>query len=385
MTRVRNPIYLDYNATTPMLPQVVDTMLPYLKTHFGNPSSGHEYGWRALDAVERARNQVAELIGASSEEIVFTSGGTEANNMAIRGVVAAATVADRGHVVTTVIEHPATVEPLRYLENQGHEVSWVAVDGTGRVSADELAACIRKDTALVSVMHSNNEVGTLQPVAEIARAAHEGGAVMHTDAAQSLGKVEVIVDRLGVDLLSVAGHKLYAPKGIGALYVRSGAELAPVLRGAGQERGRRPGTENVAFIAGLGQACEIARTTLEAESGRVRALRNELHQRLKAGIPGLALNGHPEERLPNTLNVRFPNVTGNAILGEALSVAASTGAACHEDVEEPSAVILAMGVEPAAALGSVRLTLGRGTTPDHVAEAAGALVGAWKKLAGVAG
>jgi cysteine desulfurase len=382
MTRVRDPIYLDYNATTPMLEQVVDAMLPYLKTHFGNPSSGHEYGWRALDAVERARSQVAELIGASSEEVVFTSGGTEANNMAIRGVVTAAAVADRRHVVTTVIEHPATVEPLRHLEDRGHEISWVEVDRTGRVNAEAVSACIRNDTALVTVMHANNEVGTLQPITDIARAAHERGAVMHTDAAQSLGKVEVAVDRLGVDLLSLAGHKLYAPKGIGALYIRSGVEVAPVLRGAGQERGRRPGTENVAFIVGLGQACEIALATLEAEAGRVRALRDELHRRLEAEIPGLALNGHPEERLPNTLNIRLPSVTGNAILGEALSVAASTGAACHEDVEEPSAVILAMGVDPAAALGSVRLTLGRGSTSDHVAEAAGALVAAWKKLAG---
>jgi cysteine desulfurase len=377
VTSPSDPIYLDHNATTPLVPEVVDAMLPHLREHFGNPSSGHVYGRRAREAVERARGQVAALLGCAPEEVCFTSGGTEANNLAIRGVAEARP--ERRHVVTSVIEHPATSVPCDWLERHGHRVSRLGVDATGRVGGAG-AAAIGDDTALVTVMHANNETGVLQPIAEIARAARAHGAVVHTDAAQSVGKVPVDVGALGVDLLSVAGHKLYGPKGVGALYVRRGTPLVPFVLGAGHERGLRPGTENVASIVGLGVACEIACRDAGAVEARIRALRDRLWVLLRARVPSLALNGHPEERLPNTLNVRFPGVSGNALLAAAPEVAASTGSACHAAGESASAVILAMGVPPAEALGSVRLTLGRGTTEEDVRRAAEALGRAWERL-----
>jgi len=374
-----DPIYLDHNATTPVLPEVVDAMLPYLREHFGNPSSGHVYGARARSAVARARAQVAELLGCHAEEVLFTASGTEANNLAIVG--AAHAREDRREVVTTGIEHPGGARPSALLERRGWRVTWVGVDADGRTRIDEARAAIGRETALVTVMHSNNETGVLQPVAELAALAHEAGALMHTDAAQSVGKIPVRVRELDVDLLSVAGHKTYAPKGVGALYVKRGTPLAPVLLGAGHERGLRPGTENVASIVGLGAACELVGRDLEATAARLRALRERLHQQLTAAIPGLGLNGHPTLRLPNTLNVRFPRVPGAAVLEGAPEVAASTGSACHEGQESASAIILAMGVAPADALGSVRLTLGRGTTEEDVDRAARALVKSWRRLA----
>jgi cysteine desulfurase len=373
-----DPIYLDHNATTPLLPEVVEAMLPYLRTHFGNPSSGHPYGLRARAAVDRARDQVAAFLGCDADEVVFTSGGTEANNLAIRGVIEASP--DRTQVVTTTIEHPATARPSSWLERHGRRVVRLGVDAAGRARLDEARAVIDRNTALVTVMHSNNETGVLQPVAELVRLAHATGAVAHTDAAQSLGKVPVRVRELGVDLLSVAGHKLYAPKGVGALYVRRGTTLAPFALGASHEHGVRPGTENVASIVGLGVACEHVGRDLESTAARVRALRDLLWTRLGAAVPGLALNGHPELRLPNTLNVRFPRVSGSAVLEGAPEVAASTGSACHEGGESASAVILAMGVPPAEALGSVRLTLGRSTTEEDVVRAAEALARSWRRL-----
>ena len=373
-----DPIYLDHNATTPLLPEVVDAMLPYLRTHFGNPSSGHVYGCRAREAVEGARAKVAALIGAEPSETVFTSGGTEANNLAIRGT--ARSRPDRKHVVTSVIEHPATANPCRLLERCGFDVTWLEVDGAGRVRAGDVCQALTERTALVTIMHANNETGTLQPIADIASAVREVGALLHTDAAQSVGKVAVRVDELNVDLLSIAGHKLYAPKGVGALYVRSGVVLEPVLRGAGHERGLRPGTENVASIVGLGAACEIAAASLAVESARVRALRDELWSLLQVQIPELALNGHETLRLPNTLNVRFPGARGSAVLAAAPGLAASTGSACHEGGESASAVLLAMGLAADAALGSVRLSLGRATTEEDVRRAAELLVSAWKTL-----
>lgn len=362
------PIYLDYNATTPILPEVVEAMIPYLRDHFGNPSSGHVYGRRARDAVETARSQVARLIGASPSEIVFTSGGTEANNLAIRGTTAAQS--ERTHVVTSTIEHPATANPCRLLEKSGIEVTWLGVDRFGRVRVEDVRQAVNERTALLTLMHANNETGSLQPIAEVSRAVHDAGALLHTDAAQSVGKVEVHVNELGVDLLSIAGHKLYAPKGVGALYVRSGVALTPLLRGAGHERGLRPGTENVASIVGLGIACEITARSIVEESARVRALRDELWSLLKNKIPGLALNGHESLRLPNTLNVRFPGVRGSAVLEGAEDIAASTGSACHEGGESASAVLLAMGLSANEALGSVRLSLGRSTTADEIRLAA---------------
>lgn len=372
-----DPIYLDHNATTPILPEVVDAMLPYLREQFGNPSSGHAYGQRAQAAVAKARKQVASLLGCEPDEIVFTSGGTESNNLAIRGVSEA--YEHRSHVVTTVIEHPATERPCVWLERHGHSVTRVGVDADGRVRLDEARESVDGDTALVTVMHSNNETGVLQPIAEIAGLAHAAGALMHTDAAQSLGKVSVRVAELGVDLLSIAGHKLYAPKGVGALYVKRGTPLVPFVLGAGHERGLRPGTENVASIVGLGVACEAAARDLTVVAARMGHLRDGLWERLSNAVPALVLNGHRELRLPNTLNVRFPNASGNRVLEGAKELAASTGSACHDGQDSASAVILAMGVEPNAALGSIRLTLGRSTTEADIVRAADALIRSWRE------
>jgi cysteine desulfurase len=314
---------------------------------------------------------VAALLGCDPDEVLFTSGGTEANNLAIRGVLQA--LDGRRGIVTSVIEHPATARPCGWLGAHGHRVTRLGVDADGCVRLDEARRAIGPDTALVTVMHSNNETGVLQPIRALAELARQAGALLHTDAAQSLGKVRIDVHDLGVDLLSVAGHKLYAPKGIGVLYVRRGTPLQPFVLGAGHERGLRPGTENVASIVGLGAACEAVGRDLDAAGERMTALRDELWSRLSAAVPGLKLNGHPELRLPNTLNVRFPGVSGEAVLAGAPAVAASTGSACHEGHEQASAVILAMGVDPVAALGSVRLTLGRGTTRDEIVRAAQAL------------
>ena len=371
------PIYLDYNATTPIHSRVVEAMLPYLREHFGNPSSGHPYGRRAHDAVEAARAQVAALLGSAPDEVVFTSGGTEANNLAIRGVLEALR-GTRRHVVTSTVEHPATARPCAYLEEHGVEVTRVPVDASGQVRIEELRPLVRGDTALVTIMLAQNETGTLMPLRAIAEAAHARGALVHTDAAQAVGKVPLRVDELGVDLLSVAGHKLYAPKGIGALYLRGGTALRPLLLGAGHERGLRPGTENVPYIVGLGEACALASEDLATEATRVRALRDELWERLRAAIPTVRLNGHARDRLPNTLNLSFPGVRGSAVLAAAPEIAASTGSACHEGGESPSAVLVAMGLDPDAALGAVRLSLGRHTTPDQITAAAHVLVRAYQ-------
>jgi cysteine desulfurase len=347
---MNDPIYLDHNATTPIHPEVLAAMLPWLEEGFGNPSSTHVYGRRAHEALDRARQQVASLLGCQADEVFFTSGGTEANNLAIRGSTEAL-AGRRNHVVTSVVEHPATARPCDRLEQEGWEVTRLPVDGYGRVGIGDVRASVRGDTALVSVMLANNETGTLMPIRQLAEAAHSKGALVHTDAAQAVGKIPVRVEELEVDLLSVAGHKLYAPKGVGALYVRRGTPIRPLLLGAGHERGLRPGTENVPYIVGLGRACELAARDVEQESARVRKLRDELFELLRAGVPGLRLNGHPTERLPNTLNVAFPAVSGSAVLAAAPEVAASTGSACHEGAETPSAVLLAMGLEPVFALG----------------------------------
>jgi len=377
MNVMTSPIYLDHNATTPILPEVVDAMLPYLREHFGNPSSAHVYGARTRDAIARARDQVAAILGCGAHEIVFTSGGTEANNLAIRGVTEA--LDSKSHVVTTVIEHPATARPCAWLERHERSVTRIGVDAHGRARLDEASDAIDGDTALVTVMHSNNETGVLQPIAELARLAHASGALVHTDAAQSIGKVTVRVQELGVDLLSIAGHKLYAPKGVGALYVRQGTPLAPFVLGASHERGLRPGTENVASIVALGTACEVLSRDLDSAAVHVRRLREFLWERLQRSVPDLALNGHRDLRLPNTLSVRFPGASGTAVLEGAPEIAASTGSACHEGHESASGVILAMGVVPHDALGTIRLTLGRSTTEEDVVRAADALVRSWTR------
>lgn len=387
-----NPIYLDYNATTPILPEVIDAMLPYLTEHFGNPSSSHVYGQRTHKAVEQAREQVAALMGCEADEIIFTSGGTEANNLAIRGATEAqrdsllpiqTKAAPRNHVVTSTIEHPATTKPVNWLERQGFNISRLGVDPEGRIVPGIAEKEIHTGTVLVTIMHSNNETGVLQPIRELTQLAHRSGAIMHTDAAQSIGKVSVDVKVLGVDLLSIAGHKLYAPKGVGALYIRRGTPLAPFTLGAGHERGLRPGTENVAYIVGLGVACAIARRDLTVSSAQIQALRDLLWQKLYAAIPGIAINGHRQERLPNTLNVRFPKVSGNALLAATPEIAASTGSACHSHGESASSVILAMGMSPADALGSVRLTLGRQSTETEIENSANALIKSWRRLVSV--
>src|SRR5882762_5428914 len=306
-----DPIYLDYNATTPLLPGVVDAMLPYLREHFGNPSSRHLYGRRTRDAIEHARSDVAALINSHADEIIFTSGGTEANNLAIRGTAARSS---RRRVVTSTVEHPATARPVSWLERQGWDIVRVGVDAGGRAQIDELDVAITSATALVTVMHSNNETGVFQPVRETVHYARRAGACVHTDAAQSVGKVPIDVRVMDVDLLSVAGHKLYGPKGIGALYVRRGTALDALTLGAGHERGLRPGTENVASIVGFGAACAIAQHGLDRERLRVRALRDRLWEQLAQAIPDLALNGNADHRLPNTLNVRFPRVSGETLL-----------------------------------------------------------------------
>jgi cysteine desulfurase len=377
MNSADDPIYLDHNATTPLLPEVVDTMLPYLQEHFGNPSSRHPYGRRTHDAIERARSDVAELINSHAEEIIFTSGGTEANNLAIRGTTARAS---RRRIVTSTVEHPATARPVSWLEQQGWDIVRVGVDADGRAEVRELDAAISSATALVTIMHSNNETGVLQPIHEAVRFARRAGTLVHTDAAQSVGKVPIDVRAMDLDLLSIAGHKLYGPKGVGALFVRRGTDLEPLTLGAGHERGLRPGTENVASIVGLGAACAILRHDLDEEGARVRTLRDRLWEQLVHAVPSLALNGHVEHRLPNTLNVRFPQVSGEALLAATPEIAASTGSACHDGDESASAVLLAMGIPAKAALGSVRLTLGRATTESAVERAATALARAWRAL-----
>lgn len=375
-----DPIYLDYNATTPVAPDVLDAMLPWLRGEYGNPSSTHACGRRAAQAVARARGQVAELIGANAPEIVFTGCATEANNLALLGVARALGVENR-HLVVSAIEHPAVMAPALRLRDQGWALTVLPVDTFGRISLDHLAAALRSDTALVSVMHANNEVGTLQPIREIARITRERGILLHTDAAQSAGKLPLDVDELGVDLLTLAGHKFYAPKGVGALYVRTGTSIRPVLHGAEQEHGLRPGTENVAGIVALGAAAALARHSLPAAADRLRALRDHLHRCLLAAVPDLRLNGHPEERLPNTLHVSFPGVSGRALLGEAADVvAASVGSACHSEHDAVSGVLAAMGADAERAAGAVRLSVGRGTTLDEVERAADALACAWRQM-----
>lgn len=371
----RDTIYLDYNATTPVHPAVVDAMIPYLRDFWGNPSSSHAYGRRAAEAVELARAQVAESIGAQPHEIYFTSGGTESNNLAIMGVCAAR--ADLRSVVTSDVEHPATEEPCRLLQSRGYQVTRLAVDHYGKaIVPPDLGL---SDVALITIMHSNNETGTLQPVRELVGFATSHNVPVHTDAAQSMGKVPIDVNVLGVDLLSIAGHKLYAPKGVGALFVRSGTPIVPFTRGAGHERGLRPGTENVASIVGLGKAAELATADLGAKESRLITLRDRLHGKLKAQIPGLELNGHPDDRLPNTLSIRFPGVRGAEVLTRA-DIAASTGAACHKGEDKASAVILKMGVSMDEALGTVRLSLGQGTTEEIVDHAALRIVEAWTAM-----
>ena len=356
-------IYLDYNASTPIAPAVAAAMRPLLDAGFGNPSSGHWAGRPARDAVRGARRRAASLLGCDADEVVLTSGGSEANNHVVKGV--ALGTASPPHIVTTAVEHPAVLEPCRFVETLGARITVVPVDRHGLVDPDDIRRAIAPDTALVSVMHANNEVGTIQPVAEIARIARERGVLFHTDAAQSAGKIPVRVRELGVDLLSLAGHKLYAPKGVGALFVRRGVTLTPLVHGGGHEAGRRAGTESALLAAGLGAACELAET--DPCGDRLRGLRDRLWNGLRARLGDRAvLNGHPDRRLPNTLNVSFPGRYGDEILARMPEIAASTGSACHTGERALSPVLAAMGAPPAVGHGAVRLSVGRGTTEGEI-------------------
>ena len=362
-------IYLDYNATTPIDPQVAEAMLPFVKGGlnglFGNPSSGHSFGLAAREGVDTARKQVAGMLGCDIDDLIFTSGGTEANNHAVSGVAGA--YRERGnHIITSAVEHPAVTEVCRHLEGRGYRVTYLPVDEYGMVDPQQVEAAITPETLLVTIMHANNEVGTVMPIAEIADIAHRHGALLHSDCAQSVGKIPVRVDDLGVDLLSIAGHKLYAPKGIGALYIRPGVRLEKLMHGANHEQDRRAGTENVIEMAGLGRACELIEQNLSAYAAHMAAMRDRLERGLLDSGMEVRVNGHPEKRLPNTSSISFRGVEADRVLASLPTVAASAGAACHSDRVEVSHVLAAMNVPEEYAMGTLRLTVGRFTTEDEI-------------------
>ena len=361
-----SPIYLDYNASTPTDPRVAAVMRPLLDGSYANPSATHSGGRAARAIVDRARTQVADLLGCGPDEVVFTGGGSEANNLALKGVFFE--LRDRGeHIITTAVEHPAILEPARFLERLGARVTCLDVDGTGRIDPDDVRRAITPRTILVSVMHANNEVGTIEPIEAVSAIAHERGVLLHTDAAQSVGKIPTRVDELGVDILSVAGHKVYAPKGVGALYVRRGVRIEPLIHGASHEAGRRAGTESALLVAALGAACELAADLRPLEE--TRRLRDRFWSTLQAHLgERVVLNGHPVHRLPNTLSVSFTGRVGADILAALDDVAASTGSACHAGSVELSPVLRAMGVPPGVGMGAIRFSLGRGTTEADVRE-----------------
>ncbi len=360
-------IYLDYAATTPTHPEVVKAMLPYFTDTFGNPSSIYSCGQEARGTIEEARTKVAELIGARSEEIIFTSGGTEADNFALKGI-AYANENKGNHIITTSIEHHAVTEVCKFLERRGFRITYLPVDEYGLVAPQDVKKAITDKTILISVMHANNEVGTVEPVGEIGKIAKEAGVYFHSDAVQTVGHIPVNVDELKVDLLSISAHKLYGPKGVGALYVRKGIELFPLIHGGAQEKGRRAGTENVPAIVGLGKAVEIARQTMDKEAERLSYLRDKLIEGLVERIDHIRLNGHPGRRLPNNVNVSVDFVEGESMLLnlDLEGICASTGSACSSASLEPSHVLLALGLPPEQAHGSLRFTSGRENTEEDV-------------------
>ncbi len=366
-------IYLDYNATTPVAKEVAEAMMPFLVKDFGNPSSAHPVGRRAREALEKARGQISRMLGCESTEVVFTSGGTESNNMVLKSV--AWSLRDKGrHIVTTKVEHPSIINTALFLMEDGYDVTFLPVDKYGSLDPDEVRRAVRRDTILITVMHANNETGTIEPLAEISSIARGRGVLFHTDAAQSVGKIETKVRDLGVDLLTIAGHKIYAPKGVGALYIRKGLKIEPFMHGGGQEMGLRSGTENVILNVGLGKACELILDNLYDDIPRLRHLRDRLHKQILSAIPEVVLNGHPENRLPNTLNLSFPGMIGEEILSHIPEICASTGAACHDRSLKLSHVLGAMGVTKELGMGTIRLSLGRPTTEAEVDEAAGLLI-----------
>ncbi len=362
-------IYLDYNATTPIAREVADAMMPFILEDFGNPSSAHPMGKRAKEALEAARGQISTLLGCEANEIIFTSSGTESNNMVLKSL--AWTLRKKGrHIITTKIEHPAIINTALFLMETGCDVSFVPVDRYGQVDPDEVKKAVQKDTILITVMHANYETGTIQPLAEISSIARECGVLFHTDAAQSIGKIETKVHDLGVDFLTIAGHKIYAPKGVGALYIRKGVKIEPFMHGGGQEMGLRSSTENVILNVGLGKACELILDSLSDDMSRIRELRDRLHDRIRSAIPGTVLNGHPEQRLPNTLYLSIPGMTGEELLNKIPDLCASKGAACHDRSVKLSHVLEAMGVREEVGKGAIRLSLGRPTTEAEVDQAA---------------
>lgn len=360
-------IYLDHNATTPADPKVVESMLPYFSDKFGNPSSVYKLAHTALSAKEEARQKVANLIGAKPEEIIFTSGGTEADNFAIKGIV----FANRGkgnHIITSKIEHPAVLNTCEWLETQGIKASYVSVDEYGIIDLDELRDSITDKTILISVMHANNEIGTIEPIEEIARIAKERGIYFHTDAVQTIGKLPVNVHKIGVDLLSLSGHKFYGPKGVGAIFIKKGTKIDTLMQGGHQEKGMRPGTENVPEIVGLGKACELTMQKQPEEGKQIRTLRDKLEKEIFKQIDEIFLNGHPTQRVANTLNICIKYVEGESILLDLdlHGIAASTGSACTSGSFEPSHVLVAMGVPADIAQGSLRFSLGRMNTEQEI-------------------
>jgi cysteine desulfurase len=357
-------IYLDYNASTTVAPEVVDAMMPLLTDFYGNPSALHWAGKPVKEILQKAREQVAELIGAAPKEIIFTSGGSEANNLTLKGYYFKNRTKGN-HIITSKIEHPAIMNPCKFLEQIGARVTYVGVDQYGRVSPEEIEKAITKDTILITIMHSNNETGTLQPIKEIGAIAKRHGIAFHTDASQSVGKVSVDVNDLNVDMLTIAGHKLYAPKGVGALYIREGIPLEPLIHGAGHEFGLRAGTENTLLAVGLGKACEIASHHLS--NHKTKDLTEYFWKQLKDEFgEKVVLNGHPDVRLPNTLNVSFVRKVGQEILSAIPQLAASTGSACHAGSIELSPVLKEMGVPEEVGMGAIRFSLGRYTTKDEI-------------------
>lgn len=374
-------IYLDYNATTPIAPTVQEAMAPFLSEHYGNPSSLHALGRACHEAVEDARSHVAALLRTDPREIIFTSGGTESNNLALKGTLLRDPSSVGGHLVISSLEHPATVRPARFLERLGYSVSVVGCDIQGTIDPQEVKEALRDDTVLVSIIHANNEIGTIQPIRDIARICHDRGILVHTDAAQSAGKIPIVADELEIDLLSIAGHKIYAPKGIGVLFVRRGTALEPLIHGADHEQGVRAGTENVPYIVALGQAALLAAKASDELHDRLADLRDELASRLETVLGDrLTINGKGGERLPNTLSVNLPGVSAHALLNRIPDLCASTGAACHSGSDAVSPTLAAIGLTPETTRGTVRLSVGWYTSQEDIQRAAELLLDAWESL-----
>ena len=375
----KSSIYLDHNATTPVAPESLKAMMPYLQENFGNPSSEYILGRNAKEGIKRARKDLAALFGCRSNEVVFTSGGSESNNMVLKGLIDF-TNTEKFHIIISAVEHPAILNPALFLMELGVNVTILPVDHSGKVNPEDVQKAILPNTSLITIMLANNETGTLQPIKDISVIARKYDIPFHTDAAQAVGKIDVDVNELGVDFLTVAGHKFYGPKGVGALFIRNGQNIIPLIHGAGQEGGKRAGTENVILIAGLGAASGIAKKSLKDNIQKMKTLRNRLEALLFNNIEGLVLNGHPEERLPNTLNISAPGLEGGKILDGLPDIMASTGAACHDRTVRLSHVLSAMGIPPEVGMGTLRFSVGRCNTIEQIDEAARLIINRVKTM-----